>query len=63
MAQITLDCGHPGLVTHERGDRLVACAVPNCRGQNVVTAHATLDVVYEVRRAPGHQQLATGAAS
>lgn len=52
MAEIWLDCNHPAIVTHERGERLISCAVPDCDGANTVVAHPVTDVVYEVRRAP-----------
>lgn len=53
MAEVFLDCGHPAIVTHDRGERLVFCAVPRCGASNVITAHPVSDVIYEVRRGPG----------
>lgn len=52
MAEIFLDCQHPAIVTHDRGERLVVCAVPGCTGANVVAAHPVTEVAYEVHRAP-----------
>lgn len=47
MPEVFLDCNHPAVVTHTTGERLISCAVPTCRGINVVAAHP--DVRYVVQ--------------
>lgn len=49
MATVTLNCGHPGIVTHERGERRIICAVPKCGQPTVVAARSRVETVYDVQ--------------
>lgn len=46
MTTISLTCGHPAIVTHERGERLVGCAVPSCGTADVIAAVPVSHVDY-----------------
>lgn len=46
---VTLTCGHPAVVTHDRGDMRVYCAVPKCGGVDAVLATPQTTVTYTTR--------------